>query len=750
MPYGSDLNPFVLWYSKGRFQVDTAYNRALPLMLSGPSTQITYIIPMEVGMSERSYSPFSGFSQEFIDKSYFLSIISQLPQDICELSSPSYLNLAARKEIGDYKIFVLNFDVLSQLPSQALTPYICIFSSRSTHSQCVRLLDSFPIRAIHVSDLNKDGAILPHELTRKRMRKEFSSISKIYAHHLDEEDRRILKRLISGRPKTYRSSKLKLKHRIHNIVKPSECALVSHRYKFGKSLHLGSGGKNSYVKGIVDISKVMLRIRGLIPIRYHRDKNDFVLGLPSFYAYLYKDKHIRDVLDNFGGKFTKNFFEKYILRYRGYVPTNVKVNNISSVVENPHIAFVTQVRQQELFAFTNLMSILSSEDFSPFIRLPNDLNLMHGMLDNVESLVRGSAKGRTEKLNREFSKVSNFILGAIPHEVLGVISDCGEKGVIVSDYPIEWMCLDNDVPLLFTRELCRIGSTPGNILSELVCNTERAEFDISYVNQVLILRSFKDDDPIRNYLEVAVRHFSDEFSNGTEVLFVDVDSEEELYRALNTYCPFFAVFDCHGNHGGRKEHAWLQIGDDKVDVWKLRGRCHVPIIAALSACSTHPVAGSHASVANGLLASGVAGVIATSVPIPAVDAASFIARLIYRIDTYLPLQLKMFTRKVCWREFVTKMLRMSYSTDILRAYREAKPAWISEEQYMSIHRDMNIDINIGDQHWHYVLFDRIAESSGRTIEDVKNFFIRNVRFIHSAFYVQIGRPDKVFIVRDAK
>jgi len=701
---------------------------------------------MEVGMNERSFSPFSGFSQEFIDKSYFLSIISKLPQDVRELSSTSYINIAIRKEIGDYKIFVLNLDVLSQLPNQVFTPFICVFSSRSTHSQCVRFLDLLPIKAIHVSELNEDGAILPHELTRKRMRKEFSSISEIYAQHLDDKDRKLLKSLMSGRPKTYRPSKFRLKCRIHNIVKPSECALASHRYKFSKSLHLRYGGKSSYEEGIIDVSKEILRIRSLIPNRYSSVKNDFVLGLPSFYAYLYKDKNIRDMLHKFGGKFAKSFFEKFILRYRGYVPTNVEVKNISEIVENPYVAAVTQARQQELFAFTNLMSILSSEDFSPFIRLPNDLNLMHGMLDNIESLVCGSAKRQTEKLNREFSKVSDFILSAIPQDVLRVIGDCGEKGVIVSDYPIEWMCLDNDVPLLFTRELCRIGSTPGNILSEIICNTERVEFDISYVNKITVIRSFKDDDPIRNYLEVAVNQFSENFINGTEVLFVDVDSEEELYQALNTYRPFFAVFDCHGDHGGRNEHAWLQIGDDKVDVWKLRGRCHVPVIAALSACSTHPVAGSHASVANGLLASGVAGVIATSVPIPAVDAASFVARLIYRIDTYLPIQLKMFTRHVFWREFVTKMLRMSYSTDILRSYREAKPQWISRGQYVSIHQDMNMEINFGNLRWHYVLFDRLSEASGRTIEDVKDFFIRNVRFKHSSFYVQIGRSDKIFIV----
>lgn len=715
-------------------------------MLNGPSTQITYIIPMEVGMNERSFSPFCGFSQEFIDKSYFLSIIAQFPQDVRELSTSSYLNIAARKELGDYKIFLLNTDAIYELPYEIFTPFVCLFSSRSTHDQSLGLIEQLPIRPIHVSEIDRDGAILPHELSRKRMRKYFASAAETYSCHLEEKDKKLLKKIMSGRPKTYQAKKLKLKCRTHNIVKPSECALSSHRYRFKGSLHLGRGGKDSYTQGIVDVSKEIIRIRSSVPTMYRGIKNNFILALPSFYSYLYKDRGIRDALAEFGGNSTKNFFEKNILRYRGYIPTVARPEVISEAIESPHISSVVNIRQKELFAFTNLMSILSSEDFAPHIRLPNDLNLMQGMLDNIESLVCGAAKRKTEKLNREFSKINDFIIRSIPNMVLKLIRESGDKGLIISDYPIEWVCLDNDLPLLFTRELSRIGSSPGNVLAEIICNTERFEFDITEVRKILVIRSFSKQDPIRHFLETAVTIFSRKFSNNTEVNFVDVSSEKEFYHVLNTYQPFFAVFDCHGNHGGRTEHAWLQIGDDKVDVWKLRNRCHVPVIAALSACSTHPVAGSHASVANGLLASGVAGVIATSVPIPAMEAASFVARLIYRIDTYLPLQLEVFTRSVCWREFITKMLRMSYSTDILQAYTKSKPQWISENQYISIHEDINMEINLGNPHWHYHLFDLIANESGRSSKEVKDFFVRNVRFKHTAFYVQMGRTDKIFVV----
>ena len=159
------------------------------------------------------------------------------------------------------------------------------------------------------------------------------------------------------------------------------------------------------------------------------------------------------------------------------------------------------------------------------------------------------------------------------------------------------------------------------------------------------------------------------------------------------------------------------------------------------------MAGSHASVANGLLASGVAGVIATSVPIPALEAAAFVARLIYRIDTFLPLQLNSLDSRVCWREFINKMFRMSYSTDILRAYRDDKPQWITESQYVQIHQLINMEINSGNLNWHYVLFEQLVRASGKTLEDIKNRFIRSIRFKHSAFYVQMGRSDKIFLIK---
>lgn len=192
-------------------------------------------------------------------------------------------------------------------------------------------------------------------------------------------------------------------------------------------------------------------------------------------------------------------------------------------------------------------------------------------------------------------------------------------------------------------------------------------------------------------------------------------------------------------------NAWLQIGKDKVDVWKMRGKCYVPAVCALSACSTHPVAGSHASVANGLLASGVVSVLATSVPIPAIEAASIVARLIYRIDTFLPLYLESFNKTLSWRDLVNKMLRMSYSTDILKSYRDVKPQWINDEQYRDIHQQINEEINYGGLEWHKKIFNLVSQASDRNLEDVKKFYIRNSRFDHTAFYIQMGRPDKLII-----
>ncbi len=177
---------------------------------------------------------------------------------------------------------------------------------------------------------------------------------------------------------------------------------------------------------------------------------------------------------------------------------------------------------------------------------------------------------------------------------------------------------------------------------------------------------------------------------------VNVSSESELIDALNDFSGGIVVFDCHGNHGGETAHGWLCIGDDKVDVWSLAHRARIPPIVILSACSTHPIDGSHASVANGLFRCGAISVIGTYAPIRADHAGLFVARLLFRISEFIPIVIK--SRSISWREVITGFFKMSYSTDVLQ-YMVSESKMLTKQQYIEIHNEVNYIINSGQDDW---------------------------------------------------
>jgi hypothetical protein len=114
---------------------------------------------------------------------------------------------------------------------------------------------------------------------------------------------------------------------------------------------------------------------------------------------------------------------------------------------------------------------------------------------------------------------------------------------------------------------------------------------------------------------------------------VDVSNADELVAAINAFEGQVLVFDGHGAHRD-KEAAALYLQDEPINVWTLRDRItRMPPIVLLSACDTHAADRNHATVGNGFLALGARAVLASVFPLFAPTAATFIARLLYRIWT---------------------------------------------------------------------------------------------------------------------
>ncbi|MGP5109541.1 CHAT domain-containing protein, partial [Pseudomonas helleri] len=230
------------------------------------------------------------------------------------------------------------------------------------------------------------------------------------------------------------------------------------------------------------------------------------------------------------------------------------------------------------------------------------------------------------------------------------------------------------------------------------------------------------------------------------VQLVDVASKDEIIEVLRSFKGIMVIFDCHGGHGGEKDSAWLHIGGENVDVWHIYQNTRVPPIVILAACSTHPVEGSHASVANGFLESGACSVLGTFAPINSDHAATFVIRLLTRVAVYLPIALK--SRPYTWREIISGLFRMSYTRDVLTYLRDDKKL-LSQNQYASIHIKTNILVNsLEDRGW----FDKFKLLIGEELKidrcAINDLFLQYFQFVETMLMVQLGRPENIVIIAD--
>ncbi len=113
----------------------------------------------------------------------------------------------------------------------------------------------------------------------------------------------------------------------------------------------------------------------------------------------------------------------------------------------------------------------------------------------------------------------------------------------------------------------------------------------------------------------------------------------------------------------------------------------------LERVDTHAADRNHATVANGFIALGARAVLASVFPLFAPTAATFAARLIYRLADFLTPAIRLFDRALTWTEVVSGMIRMQLLTDFLRKLELGNQ--ITKETYVSIHQAGNVAINGG-------------------------------------------------------
>jgi hypothetical protein len=447
-------------------------------------------------------------------------------------------------------------------------------------------------------------------------------------------------------------------------------------------------------------------------------------------------------------KWMRDFIKNGLIKNPHYSGVTIETGSIlegENPFDDPAFAAILHERQSELLATNLFVASMAAAYCLPVVRLPNSINLHLPQLKDLELTIQRSDARSRAQLQSKFKALSEQFKLEIGDKLSELILNRCQSAKICSDVPVEWVYLDK-LPLMISHEVSKIPMTPGNLLGQFCMFGDGIAIQEADLKEILVVRSFQNHDRIKNTLQTAIELFK--VAPRLNVRFIDVRDTQEVIAALNEYRGAVVVFDCHGGHDGENKPGFLKIGREKLDVWSLFGVARVPPIVLLSACSTSAIGGSHASPANGFLRCGALSVIGTFLPVDAIISSAFIARIIYRIHSFLPAVRSLNYKVISWRTFISGFLKMSYTTDVLGYFLELN--LVDHKAYSDIHIAANNDISLINPNWYENMLDSVANISKKTRDELLSLVKDNNPLFETMLYCQLGRPELITIVVDKR
>lgn len=690
---------------------------------------------------------FQGFSVA-VAQPRFLNLLAfapLLPHDTSELFLEHKDFLEQRSECASLGVAALGEQVLDHLPEiieSGINVVLCL--SEMVPALKLMTFDK-DVYLLIVSDLAEEGVV------------DVRSLPDIHpCNRLDAALYELVRRVavqISGDGDNTETPKLrspynepsKLKFRNGGVTLANELVMMSLGFVPEKIEYLDASNPQDYIDSVAISAEFVMQTSN--PRQDMRQ--EAVIYVPAIYGPLYNiNKNFwNQILRRVKVGWHRDFIKKGLVRNPWYSNVIVEDNRISER-DNPHndpaVSLVLSQRQRELLITNLAVASLAAAETLPVFRLPNSVNLSFPKFKEIERIYQRNDERSGMLLQQRFKEL-NVDLKANWGEKLGELISKGVDSLkICSDVPLEWVYL-KELPLMITHEVSKIPMTPGNFFLQNTLVGGRAFIPEEILREVLIIRSFGAVDPIRTMLQTSIEFYK--VKDKISIKFVDVGTVEEVVNALNNFDKAIVIFDCHGGHDGDNKPGWLKIGNEKLDTWELAGRARVPPIVLLSACSTSAIGGSHASVANGLLRSGARSVVGTFLPVDARSSSVFMARILYRIHSFLPALKTLKIDSISWRSFMTGFFRMSFATDVLHMFRDER-GLITDEQYMKIHMEANMNINSMDDRWYDKLIESVSRHSGLDAADLVNLVCGEKPLMETMLYCQVGRPELLVIVLD--
>lgn len=533
-------------------------------------------------------------------------------------------------------------------------------------------------------------------------------------------------------------SKLNLAETGGGAVISNEIFLKSLGYSFTGHANLPSSQPEKYLNFVVELSNITLNL-----IKSEGAINEIIMystGMtPSHYDT--KNNFWNDIFRQLEVKWHKDFIINGLIKNPHYSGFVIKKFTPDNPFKNPVVAAIFNFRKRELLATNLSVALLAASSFAAPIRLPNSVNFHFNKLKQLEEFSKRSDAKAHRLMQNKFIEINAALKGEIGDGIEKILLEEVYFCTICSDFPLEWLYFGK-LPLMISHEVSKIPMTPGNMLTQYCAAGDSLEITSAAFEEILVIRSFKGTDRLKHMLEKAVKGFP--ISEKTKVRFVDVAKIADVAETLNEFQGAMVIFDCHGSHDGLDGIGWLAIGDEKLNTWELAHVARIPPIVLLSACLTSAVGGSHASVANGLLRSGALSVLGTFLPVHGIKSAIFMARIIYRLDMFLPALKKAGREIVTWRTLISTFMRMSYMTDFLKYFRDTEKI-LSDDDYMKLHLDSNLKINSLQPNWFDDVLKDLSTVTKKTEHELIEMVQANNPLMETMLYCQHGRPELITI-----
>ena len=703
-----------------------------------PSNEILYIYALPP-WDPKDVTAFQGFAPGLIYLGPLMTVPVRLPPDIIDLTMSPVDRLARRRAgLGSWIWSPVNVDTLIRrhkpFPHQ---PFMVVFTANADVAQRVATWRrNLRIQPLHVSTIRKGGTIAPGALTVERLQQ--------FCRGAVRQAGKVNRRLdiadslaAIDRWQPFEERPFSLRYHTHNVTVANEMVLYSigERAPERDEGVLNVSPHEDYVDGITESAQAVLALQAQVEDReaylLHPPRPDIILFAPASY------RGIERVLQRSVPSLPGVRAIRALERQRRYtMQIEIDENDIDEI--GPVLGY----RGAELRMQVAAVGLRAASTLAATIRLPPLINRTAGVVGQLARHLRAYDEDLPDrKTAKVFRIVQDALLDAIPPEHLALIRESKTGIKIIGNAPLEWIPLDG-LPLGIHTDVSRIPVTPGNIMIEQLRPVPQLYIPAEQFKSYLALSMFEDGDRISNFMDAALQVLPGAQGARITGTHLRPRTVEEFIAVINNYTGPILIIDSHGSHPSDPDIGGLIIDGKPLDVWTLRDRVRLPPIVVLSACDTHPLDRSHATVANGFLSCGAIAVLGTVLPIRARDAATFLVRLMLRAIQYGEIVSRN-ERSVPWTNIVGGALRMQLASDICRGLRNRKI--LTEKQALEIQLAANWDINTLRGDWLPRLGKR-CQKAGRFGNERWNVMYNDILAASDVIrYVHLGNPESITI-----